>query len=388
MAEKSHYNYRVEPQDVDFTLRATIPSLGSAILNTAGVDAHGKGFGVDALNADNHSWVLSRMAVEFDSQPTQYTDYTIATWINEYGRVLSTRNFTLTDAAGTEFGRAVTQWAMIDLKSRSALDLSWVGDAHADAIVDAPSPTDKPRKIREVNPAQTVEHKVVYSDIDFNRHVNTMRYIEMMIDMLPVELLMLARGCYCGTFAVAAGSWPRERMVGGEISGKVLGLVGFGGIARDVALRARACGMRVMAYDPFLPADAPDWEKLGVEPVTLETLLAEADAVSLHVPLTPDTRQLFDAGRLARMKPGAVLINTARGGIVEEAALADALRSGRLAGAMVDVFEKEPLPAGSPLADVPNCLLTPHIAGVTRESNVRVSAVVARKVAECLRGAA
>ena len=163
-------------------------------------------------------------------------------------------------------------------------------------------------------------------------------------------LLMLARGCYCGTFAVAAGSWPRERMVGGEISGKVLGLVGFGGIARDVALRARACGMRVMAYDPFLPADAPDWEKLGVEPVMLETLLAEADAVSLHVPLTPDTRQLFDAGRLARMKPGAVLINTARGGIVEEAALADALRSGRLAGAMVDVFEKEPLPAGSPLS--------------------------------------
>ena len=127
MGEKSHYNYRVEPQDVDFTLRATIPSLGSAILNTAGIDAHGKGFGVDALNADNHSWVLSRMAVEFDCQPGQYTDYTIATWINEYGRVLSTRNFTLTDAAGNEFGRAVTQWAMIDLKSRSALDLSWGG---------------------------------------------------------------------------------------------------------------------------------------------------------------------------------------------------------------------------------------------------------------------
>lgn len=187
MGEKSHYNYRVEPQDVDFTLRATIPSLGSAILNTAGIDAHGKGFGVDALNADNHSWVLSRMAVEFDCQPGQYTDYTIATWINEYGRVLSTRNFTLTDAAGNEFGRAVTQWAMIDLKSRSALDLSWVGDAHADAIVDAPSPTDKPRKIRDVDPAQTVMHKVVYSDIDFNRHVNTMRYIEMMLDVLPIE---------------------------------------------------------------------------------------------------------------------------------------------------------------------------------------------------------
>ena len=137
MAEKSRYNYRVEPQDVDFTLRATIPSLGGSILNTAGIDAHGKGFGVDALNADNHSWVLSRMAVEFDCQPTQYTDYTVATWISDYGRVLSTRNFTLTDAAGREFGRAVTQWAMIDLQSRSAMDLSWVGDAHADAVVDA-----------------------------------------------------------------------------------------------------------------------------------------------------------------------------------------------------------------------------------------------------------
>lgn len=189
MAEKSLYRYRIEPQDVDFTLRATIPALGAAILNTAGVDAHGKGFGVDALNADNHSWVLSRMAIEFDSRPGQYTDYTVATWINEYGRVLSTRNFTLTDAAGREFGRAVTQWAMIDLKSRSAVDLSWVGDAHAEAIVDAPSPTDKPRKVRAVTPGRTTEHAVTYSDIDFNRHVNTMRYIEMMLDMLPLELL-------------------------------------------------------------------------------------------------------------------------------------------------------------------------------------------------------
>jgi len=187
MAEKSLYNYRVEPQEVDFTLRATIPSLGAAILNTAGIDAHGKGFGVDALNADNHSWVLSRMAIEFDFQPVQYTDYTVATWISDYGRVLSTRNFTLTDASGREFGRAVSQWAMIDLRTRSAVDLSWVGDAHADAIVNAPSPTERPRKIREVNPTQRSEHRVVYSDIDFNRHVNTMRYIEMMLDVLPIE---------------------------------------------------------------------------------------------------------------------------------------------------------------------------------------------------------
>ena len=191
MAEKTHYPYRVEPQDVDFTLRATVASLGSAILNTAGIDAYGKGFGVDVLNAANHSWVLSRLAMEFDTRPEQYTDYTIATWISDYGRVLSTRNFTLTDAAGRQFGRAVSQWAMIDLRSRTAVDLSWGGDAHADAIVAEPSPAERPRKIREVHPTRTSEHRVVYSDIDFNRHVNTMRYIEMMLDMLPVELLTL-----------------------------------------------------------------------------------------------------------------------------------------------------------------------------------------------------
>ena len=187
MGQKSFYSYRVEPQDVDFTLRATLPALGVSILNVAGADAHGKGFGVDALNADNHSWVLSRMAIEVDERPQQYTDYTVATWINEYGRVLSTRNFTLSDASGHEFARAVTQWAMIDLTTRTAVDLSWVGRAHNEAIVDEPSPAEKPRKIRSVEPERFVEHRVVYSDIDFNRHVNTMRYIEMCLDMLPVE---------------------------------------------------------------------------------------------------------------------------------------------------------------------------------------------------------
>ena len=133
--------------------------------------------------------MLSRIAFEFDSRPQQYDDYTIATWISDYGRLLSTRNFTLCDAAGREFGRAVSQWAMIDLGSRAAVDLSWVGDAHADAIVDVPPPAEKPRKIRSVTPSERYEHRVVYSDIDFNRHVNTMRYIEMMLDMLPIERL-------------------------------------------------------------------------------------------------------------------------------------------------------------------------------------------------------
>jgi len=189
MADKSLYDYRVEPQEVDFTLRMRIAALGAAILNTAGIDAHRKGFGVDALNAGNHSWVLSRMALEFDLRPEQYADYTVATWISDYGRVLSTRNFTLTDAAGNQFGRAVSQWAMIDLEHRTAVDLSWVGREHAEAVVAIPSPTEKPRKIRAVNPSEVVRHRVAYSDIDFNRHVNTMRYIEMMLDMLPPEQL-------------------------------------------------------------------------------------------------------------------------------------------------------------------------------------------------------
>ena len=189
MADISKYAYRVEPQEVDFTLRATLAALGAAVLNTAGIDAHGKGFGVDALNAGNRSWVLSRMALEIDERPRQYTDYTVGTWISDYGRVLSTRNFVLVDASGHEFGRAVTQWAMIDLATRSAVDLSWVGREHDGAVVPVPPPTDRPRKIRSVTPTQRAEHRVVYSDIDFNRHVNTMRYIEMMLDMLPVELL-------------------------------------------------------------------------------------------------------------------------------------------------------------------------------------------------------
>lgn len=198
-------------------------------------------------------------------------------------------------------------------------------------------------------------------------------------------LLMLARGCYQNLGDVAAGQWPRERMVGGEIFGKTLGLLGFGGIARDVARRAQAFGMDVIAYDPFIPADAPVWQEYGVNAVSLEDMLSQADAVSLHVPLTDSTRGLFNAERIRRMKQGAFLVNTARGGIVDENALAEALNSGQLGGAMIDVFSKEPLPADSPLARVPSCLLTPHIAGVTHESNTRVSAMIAAKVAAALK---
>jgi (S)-sulfolactate dehydrogenase len=199
--------------------------------------------------------------------------------------------------------------------------------------------------------------------------------------------MVLLRGTYLATNAVAAGQWPRALLSEGrESAGKTLGLVGFGGIGRLTAKLAQALGMRVIAYDPMLDANAPVWRETGVACAGLDALLAAADAVSLHVPLTDATRNLMNAARIGAMKHGAVLINTARGGIVDEAALAQALREGRLAGAALDVFEREPLPAGSSLAGVPNLILTPHIAGVTQESNQRVSAMVAELVAERLLG--
>jgi (S)-sulfolactate dehydrogenase len=197
--------------------------------------------------------------------------------------------------------------------------------------------------------------------------------------------LMLRRGAYFATAEVAAGQWPRTRLMAGrEVLGATLGLVGFGAIARATARRAAALGMRLVAHDPYLADDDPAWGELNAEPRSLEALLGEADVVSLHVPLSEGTRNLIGAAALARMKPDAVLINSARGGVVDEAALADALRSGRLGAAMLDVFETEPLPGGGLLADVPNLVLTPHIAGVTEESNVRVSRMIADKVIAAL----
>jgi len=199
--------------------------------------------------------------------------------------------------------------------------------------------------------------------------------------------LMLLRGAYHSSAQVAAGAWPRTGLSHGlEAESRTLGIVGFGGIGRLAARLAQGLGMRVAAHDPMLPADDPAWRETGVEPLPLDALLARADVLTLHIPLTDATRNLMNAERLAAMKPGAVLINTARGGIVDEAALARALRAGQLRGAAIDVFQDEPLPAGGPLADAPNLVLTPHIAGLTEESNTRVSGMVAQRVAQALHG--
>lgn len=199
-------------------------------------------------------------------------------------------------------------------------------------------------------------------------------------------VLTLFRPVFTQSDRLLAGRWSREGAVGRELAGRVLGLVGLGGVAQAVAERASALGLRVLAFDPLLPVEHPAWQLAA--PVELRQLLAESDVVSLHVPLTSETRNLIDADALDAMKPTAVLINTSRGGIVDEVDLAAALRAGRLAGAALDVFEQEPLgDAADRFEGVPNLILTPHVAGLTAESQARVSAVTADNVRRELEGA-
>jgi (S)-sulfolactate dehydrogenase len=197
--------------------------------------------------------------------------------------------------------------------------------------------------------------------------------------------MVLLRGAYFASAEVRRGDWPRERLIGREIAGKRLGLVGLGSIGRVAAAKARALDMLVSAYDPNIPKGDRAW--LGASYATsLRQLLEVSDIVSLHLPLSPSTRGVIDAEAIAAMKPGALLINAARGGIVDEAALAEALRAGRLGGAALDVFADEPLTAeaAARFTGLPNLILTPHIAGRTEECDLRVSAVTAANVRRAL----
>ena len=197
--------------------------------------------------------------------------------------------------------------------------------------------------------------------------------------------MLLLRGAYAASAAVAAGQWPRAALSGGrEIGGKTLGLVGFGSIGQLTATLARGLGMQLLAHDAMRAPTDPVYAQGGVRSCALDALVAQADVVSLHLPLLDSTRGLFGAARLAAMKPGAVLINTARGEIVDELALAAALKSGHLGGAAIDVFGTEPLPASPHFEGLANLVLTPHIAGVSAEANGRVSTLIAARVLEAL----
>lgn len=194
-------------------------------------------------------------------------------------------------------------------------------------------------------------------------------------------LTALARNVPQAHAALKAGRWDRKGHVGVELTGKTLGVVGLGRIGREVARRAAGLRMQVVGHDPLVTAEAA--ADMGVAYRDLPTLLAESDFVTLHVPLTPKTRHLLDADRIAAMKPGARLINCARGGLVDEAALLRALRSGHLAGAALDVFEDEP-PAADGVVSHPGVVVTPHLGASTVEAQRRVGVEIAGKVRDYL----
>ena len=180
------------------------------------------------------------------------------------------------------------------------------------------------------------------------------------------------------------GKWDRSKFVGTELMGKVLGVVGLGKIGLEVAKRAQAFGMHVVAYDPFLSQERA--QQLEVRMASIAEVLEQADFLTVHTPLTAQTRHLISAKELARMKPGAYVLNCARGGIIDEAALYGALKDGKLAGAGLDVFESEPPAPDSPLLKLPNVVATPHLGASTEEAQLNVAIDIARQVADALLG--
>ncbi|WP_298325913.1 phosphoglycerate dehydrogenase [Haloactinopolyspora sp.] len=210
--------------------------------------------------------------------------------------------------------------------------------------------------------------------------VNRQSVAELTIGLM----LDRARGIATSSAGVRAGTWVQTS--GRELSGSTLGIVGLGAIGKKVAAVAIALGMTVVAHDPAL--DTEFAAAHGVRPCTLPELLEQSDFVTLHIALSPQTYRLIDRDALALMKPSAHLINTARGGVVDEEALAEALQAGQLGGAALDVLESEPLPATHPLREVPNLLITPHIGAATVQARSRSGRLAAAQVIQFLSGKA
>ncbi|HVT43637.1 MAG TPA: phosphoglycerate dehydrogenase [Thermoanaerobaculia bacterium] len=184
--------------------------------------------------------------------------------------------------------------------------------------------------------------------------------------------------------SVRAGEWNRSRFLGTELSGKTLGIIGLGRIGSRVAVRARAFGMKLLSFDPYIAPNVA--EKVGAELVSIDRLLSESDIITVHTPLTEETRRMIGAPELAKTRKGVILINCARGGVYEEEALAEGLRSGHVAAAAIDVYESEPPGKDHPLVGAPNIVLTPHIGANTIEAQDRVAVQTCEMVLEALRG--
>ncbi len=210
-------------------------------------------------------------------------------------------------------------------------------------------------------------------------HANTISAAEHTLALMLAQ----ARNIPRADATLRAGIWDRKSFKGVELHGKTLGVVGLGRIGTLVAQRALAFGMRLVAYDPYVGDERA--RRLGVELMDLDRLLAEADFITIHLPKTPDTEGLFDAAAFAKMKHGVRIVNASRGGIVDEAALVEAIRTGRVAGAALDVFAHEPL-TESPLFELPQVVLTPHLGASTTEAQDKAGIHVAEAVKAALAG--
>ncbi len=195
-------------------------------------------------------------------------------------------------------------------------------------------------------------------------------------------MLALARHIPQAHMSMSAGKWDKKSFMGVEIKGKTLGVVGFGRIGRAVAKRALAFEMTVIAFDPFIPADVA--ADMGVELVSLEALYQRADFITLHALLTPETREMINKDSLASMKKGVRIIDAARGALINEPDLANAIKSGQVAGAALDVFAEEPPATGNPLVNLPGVIHTPHLAASTDDAQVNVAIDAARLIVAAL----
>ena len=209
---------------------------------------------------------------------------------------------------------------------------------------------------------------------------NTLAAAELTVAML----LALARNIPQADATMRAGRWDRKKFMGSEIYGKTLGVIGLGKIGREVVSRLQSFGMSVLGYDPYLKPEQAD--TLGIKLVDLDTLYKESDYISVHTPKTKETTGMINAEKLALMKPTVRIINCARGGIIDEAALAEAAKAGRIGGAAIDVYTTEPVPADNPLLGIPSIITTPHLGASTEEAQVNVAIDIAEQIVEVLAG--
>ena len=198
-------------------------------------------------------------------------------------------------------------------------------------------------------------------------------------------ILTLFRGTRLSTEKIINGEWDRKENTGFEIENKILGIVGIGTIGRIVAKKAGNLGMKLIGTDIEISDDDEIWNDLNIQCASIDEVLQKSDVISLHVPLTKNTKNLFGKKEFEKMQKGSFIINTSRGGIIDEKALLDSLNKMHLGGAMLDVFENEPLNSPNKFAKFDNVILTPHIAGLTNQSNSRVSKMITKHILDFLK---